>query len=145
LQSDNLKLIARFSLINSFGFLLPIAQITKKGHDRDMKYLMKNLLVIAIILSYAIPVTASVNLGMKNTHELVSNDMSIEDHCKNCESSDEDCCEDDCKLCTSCCTLIIKSSSEINELKSNPIDYNTDYTPLVIKSYPESLIKPPIV
>ncbi len=111
-----------------------------------MNYLMKKILVIAILLSYAIPVTASVNLGLKNSLELVSHDMSMENHCHDCDSDKEDdCCEDDCQICLSCCSLFLRSSEEINKLKSLVLKYNTLYTPLIMESHPRNLIRPPIV
>ena len=111
-----------------------------------MNYLMKKILVVAVLLSYAIPVTANIKLAVKDSLELISTDMSMENHCHDCDPDEkEDCCEDDCQICLNCCSLFLRSTEEINDIKSLVLKFNTHYSPLKIESHPRNLIRPPIV
>ena len=79
-----------------------------------MKYLIKNLLILALLATYAFPVSAGINFLSQKSEISESEQKTMAHSCHDMstkkETSDEDCCQEHCHLCSTCCTLLPKKS-----------------------------------
>ena len=113
-----------------------------------MKSLIKNLLILALLATYAFPVSAGINFLSQKAEISESEQKTMVHSCHDMstkkETSDEDCCQEHCHLCSTCCTLLPKKVTTLNELFVENIQHSTGYLAVNLKSFVSDLIKPPI-